>query len=775
MKSVKLKYILFIVLFIQLFFVNSVFSYEKIISNTVQFCENCSEEELPVAITILQHLEFLAVHGENHISLSQIKANLQCVEDRLKKSEVVSLRKEGKFCIKGEVTHVVCNNNKLDVPEYFLTNDPQALDRAKRSQLGAETLYENCPKTIKDYAQYPATKLADDKFCNKFLNMHPGIFKSWDIDKCFKAHAEACSFTISVDDETEDIKTFVSPIHIKGKIVAGDSDSGSINSSDSRLIFNFVSEQAFAFSTTKGYLKKFYSVDTDFQLWVRGPKYGIEEVGCVQTTETDQEWEDKIFYALQAKYPDKEELKKALNNIGKGHRRVFINIDLSNNSFEPFDGVGTYTVYMRASTIFLPRTLEETRIFLLSKDIDNKKHLQAAYKKETKAGLPRIRSAINESGNRCGFTSNKLKILFAPEIQLFNGKTKEDSDWTNQANKMKPGSVYFVNDSINVKIDYIKPENGESIDQKVLQIRKFKDDKPLGWRNIPIADLDWRFSPNEKHLYITIPWKKLVELGFCPIKTNDGVPEFASLDFVKNKKSNLNDSIGFEKYAASKGSSNRGNAKGGYEIISLLNPSLTLLTKDLLKSAGVEFVQISFQKMESPIFQIQNQADVFYFSGHGDVLTGELEIFYDTKVSPAEVIPNWDQDLNHVFFAGCSVLKIKNYNDRFPKEPPKAKASPGEKWAKLRGKILYGYCAKAPTDTNSLWDGADTTKNIFMEFVRLGEKPEDWLKANNTRYGRNACVIDTKSIPWRYGCIKKNYGQHEFLWIEFDHKTGKWP
>lgn len=188
----------------------------------------------------------------------------------------------------------------------------------------------------------------------------------------------------------------------------------------------------------------------------------------------------------------------------------------------------------------------------------------------------------------------------------------------------------------------------------------------------------------------------------------------------------------------------------------------------------MEFVQISFEKIESPIFQIQNQADVFYFSGHGH-LTGELETAYSERFSPSEAIANWSHDLNHIFFAGCSVLKIKNYNDKFKGNSAKAKASPGEKWAKIKGKVFYGYCAKAPTDTNSLLDGADTTKNIFMKFIRLGEKPKDWLEADNDRYGRNACVIDTRSIPWRYGFIKKIRWRHQILWLEFDHKTGTWP
>ncbi|HNS31071.1 MAG TPA: hypothetical protein PKL52_11120 [Tenuifilaceae bacterium] len=778
MKPVKLEPILFVILVFQLFFVDSVFPYEKIVSNPVQYCKTCSEDELLVAIIILQHLEFQAVHGENHISLNQIKADLQSAKERLKKSKVVSLQKEGKFSIKGEITHVVCNGNKLVVPEYFLTNDLQALDRAKISQSGADTPYENCPKTIKDYARRPTTKLSDDKFCHNFLNMYPGIFNSRDIGKCFDAHADACSFTISVDDKTRDIKTFTSPIQIKGRITAGGSDSGSIDSGDSRLIFNFVSEQAFSFSTTKGYLKKFYSVDPVFQLWVHGPNYGIEELGYIQTTETDREWEEKIFYALKAKYPDKKDLLNALNNVGKGHRRVFYNVDVNNCSFEPFDGVGTYTVHMRAGILFLPRTLEETRIFLLSKDIENRKYLRAAYNSETESGLQRIRSAINESDNRRSFISNVLKILFAPEIQLFNGKTKVDSDWTNQKNRMESGSVYFVNDNINLRIDCINPENGEAADQKVLRIRKFKDDKPLGWQNLPLSTLEWRFSPNKKHVYITIPWQKLVEIGAFQPQADDGIPEYSSLDIVLSPKlSGFDDSEAFIGHFASKGYHSRGYAKGVVGKKPCISPPITELSKDFLKAAGVEFFQVSFGNIESDVFQVQNQADVFYMSGHGGVKTGCI-IIGSIEFSAKEAIANWNQEVKTIIFALCSVLKIKNYNRKFPGEPEKQKASPGEIWAEMNGKLLLGYCESAPTDLDKNNVSEKLTKDILLDFFKLGGNPEDWLIANNNspaRLAKNACFIDTRTKPYRYGYLVNGWFGASANYVLYDHTIGKWP
>lgn len=766
----KAKCIFFGWLFLQLCFVIPAFSVEKEIFNVVEFCEKCPDEELPLALVLAQHMDFLTAHNESQLSMLQIREALKNIQKRLNQSDLVSLEKKGKFCIKGEVTHIVYKESRLSVPEYFLTSNANLSCRNTNKQSGVDTPYENCPQTIKDYGQYPITKLSEDKFCDAFIQRYGGIFNSPQIEKCFQRHLASCSLFITVDAKTENIKTFSIPINIESKIAANDENSGVTGN---RLILNFMSDKEFFFQTTKGYLKKFYSVDPTYTLHVKGPKYGFEELGFTQTTETDEEWLEKIFQKLQAKYPDKKELLKALDNIGSGRQKWFRSSE-PDCSFEPFDGIGTYTVSMSVDLTFLPRTLEETRIFLLSKDINNKNCLLAAYNGETTSGLQRIRSAI-KANTHYSLSSNKLKIQFTPVIELFKPATKEDADWTTSSNRMPPGSVYFVNDSINVKIDYAQPANGESIDNKVLQIRKFKDDKPLKWQDIPFSTLDWRFSPNQKHLYITIPWKRLVEIGFCQEDTNDKIPEFASLDYVKNAKSNLNDSLGLKEYAISAKALNRGNAQGGFGITEKIAPPLTLLSKDFLKSAGVEFVQISFQKMESSVFQIQNQADIFYFSGHGDAFNGELEMSCNDKITPSEAILAWDQDLMRIFLAGCSVLKIKNYNNKFQDNPEKAKASPGEKWAKLKGKIFYGYCAGAPSDTNSFFDGADTTKNILMNFFKLGGKPEDWLTANNNRYGRNACVIITTSIPWRYGCIREYNGIYIQWWVAFDHKTGSWP
>ena len=52
-----------------------------------------------------------------------------------------------------------------------------------------------------------------------------------------------------------------------------------------------------------------------------------------------------------------------------------------------------------------------------------------------------------------------------------------------------------------------------------------------------------------------------------------------------------------------------------------------------------------------------NQADYFYFSGHGSYATGAIQGGF----TPSMASKYWNRDLNCAIIAGCAVLDVGNY------------------------------------------------------------------------------------------------------------------
>ena len=142
--------------------------------------------------------------------------------------------------------------------------------------------------------------------------------------------------------------------------------------------------------------------------------------------------------------------------------------------------------------------------------------------------------------------------------------------------------------------------------------------------------------------------------------------------------------------------------------------------------------------------QCQQQADVFYYSGHGEHDTGRL---YGVAV-PADVTNHW-RDVETVVFAGCAVLDIGDKGNHYS-NPASHSASPGLKWAASSGaSALLGYCWKAPLDNQG---GVQILNSWCDQRASIGDI-EAWMRANDCRSGHNACAmlrIDDTHIAYHY-------------------------
>ena len=163
-----------------------------------------------------------------------------------------------------------------------------------------------------------------------------------------------------------------------------------------------------------------------------------------------------------------------------------------------------------------------------------------------------------------------------------------------------------------------------------------------------------------------------------------------------------------------------------------------------VQAAGTGCLMASCGASCSTKKQCQQQADVFYYSGHGEHDTGRL---YGVAV-PADVTNHW-RDVETVIFAGCSVLDIGDKGNHYS-NPSSHSASPGLKWAATSGaSALLGYCWKAPLDNQG---SAQILGSWCANRTTMGDVAA-WMKANDRRSGRNACairILPNGKIEYRY-------------------------
>ncbi len=235
--------------------------------------------------------------------------------------------------------------------------------------------------------------------------------------------------------------------------------------------------------------------------------------------------------------------------------------------------------------------------------------------------------------------------------------------------------------------------------------------------------------PSYSEIRISKTRGELKLLGLVPSKDEDGVDEMAWMDMAATSVQTLADSEAF----ATLGYEDRGTA-------STLDPSRTLdsvppnaiPSESYFKAAGREIVTASYGGTTSVRRQIMNQADVFYYSGHGDHATGGIQGGF----TPAMARDMWNRDLDCVIIAACSVFDINDYNGKH--KGPAHGVSPGKEWEKARPAILLGYNYIAPGDR-----GGNPVKIVRSWLANRGTEGDvnAWMNANCEHHAWNACAI----------------------------------
>ena len=249
--------------------------------------------------------------------------------------------------------------------------------------------------------------------------------------------------------------------------------------------------------------------------------------------------------------------------------------------------------------------------------------------------------------------------------------------------------------------------------------------------SVPIGnDATLANSSGKSEIRITKTRQQLKSLGLLPENDNDGVNEMAWMDIVETSGQSYADSEAF----ASLGYQFRGKATSDNAKTLESTPPNSAPSESFFKAAGCEVVTAEYSGFVSPKCQLMNQADIFYYSGHGHHDSNDLSGGF----TPAMAANKWDKDLNCVILAGCSVLDINDYNNNYDDDPQSHQMSPGKAWEQTGPEVLLGYNYSSPGDAG----GAPT--RIVQSWISnrgsLGDV-DAWMEANAENRAWNACAI----------------------------------
>jgi len=242
-------------------------------------------------------------------------------------------------------------------------------------------------------------------------------------------------------------------------------------------------------------------------------------------------------------------------------------------------------------------------------------------------------------------------------------------------------------------------------------------------------------QPDCSELRIVQTRDELRLLGVVPGSETDLIDEKAWLDTGSpdpTADSNLSDGLAFDTLDFEP----RGRCTSDGTLESPTENSPVHVS--FLQAAGREIITAAFAGSVSSKRQIMNQADYFYYSGHGSHATGSL-----TVGSPSVLAGYWNQDLDCAIIAGCAVLDINDYNDNYTGADHTV--SPGEMWEPLGPLVLLGYNWYAPTDMQ----GATSIISTWLANRVASGNVNAWRDANKNSAGWNACVI-VKNTSYLY-------------------------
>lgn len=230
---------------------------------------------------------------------------------------------------------------------------------------------------------------------------------------------------------------------------------------------------------------------------------------------------------------------------------------------------------------------------------------------------------------------------------------------------------------------------------------------------------------------ITKTCQQLRVLGVLPSADEDGINEMAWLDMA-NPSSGSGQSLMDSEAFAGISYEDRGRASRESSLTLASTPPHSVPSESYFKAAGREIITVSYDGVGSAKRQIMNQADYFYYSGHGYHSITNLQ----GNFTPAMARAYWNRDLDVAVIAACSILDINDYNGNY--SGTAHTVSPGKAWEQTGPAILLGYNHVAPGDAG----GAPERIMQFWVANRssLGDV-DAWMAANASNNAWNACAI----------------------------------
>lgn len=304
----------------------------------------------------------------------------------------------------------------------------------------------------------------------------------------------------------------------------------------------------------------------------------------------------------------------------------------------------------------------------------------------------------------------------------------DDSSWA----ELEESRVVLDDEDLRIKIE-ISPQV-----QSLARCRQAFGDSltvktagtcPTG-ASVPIGDdvsLVNTFGKSE--IRISKTRQHLISLGLLPSKDDDGVNEMSWVDVPEKTGQDLSDSTAFSAI----GYAFRGKAIVASAPNLEASPPISQRSTSFLKAAGCEVVSVTYDNISSDKRQIMNQADYFYFSGHGNHYNNSIQGGF----KPADAVNYWKKDLDVAIIAGCSVLDINDYNGNYDGTAEHT-FSPGKAWEQTGPGVLLGYAYIAPGDAGGA--PARIMNSWISKRDTLGDV-NAWMKANADNNAWNACAI----------------------------------
>ena len=325
--------------------------------------------------------------------------------------------------------------------------------------------------------------------------------------------------------------------------------------------------------------------------------------------------------------------------------------------------------------------------------------------------------------------------------------------------------------------------------------------------NQPDANGAYTFYPSfrikissnpETGVYYKVISGNVVSIYDFPIVSgSDGVKEYLTVDTADNSLSGI---INGNRYTSRTSDSEnfkfgvkRGEGRDLNYVDYMTGDYIGNL--DFFKTAGLEllslevndtFVTDSGVRNKRANLLIANQADVLYYSGHGDSKTNSIYYINDVNkhtactVGDFDTKSNWNDDLDVLVIAGCSVLNIRSLTQS---PDLSVDGNNGQVWAEhcmsvdtydgAHLKALCGYYGSAPADLTP-YNDTDLPNNYTTKIARKFSETlldnnnysntlEAWRDAHEqiiiTRF--NWCALDNQRNYWY--CKDNGFGMREVV------------